>query len=123
MEEYFGLLRGPEDWATLQKLRGKGKLTREVRETVNEFLEAQSKKALARLRRWLGLSRPPGRPRELDKREIWAVCAELRRRDHKKYTYSSLARMIDANEYENDPHGAIDRLRHGIRTVKTQTHG
>jgi hypothetical protein len=119
-KEYFGLLRGSEDLATLVKLRGTGKPTRETQERVNRFLEGQARLALGRVKRWLGLRR--GRPRDFDKRSTWAICAELRRRDPKKYSWRKLASIQAPNEYANDPRLAMDRVRHGVGAVLKERH-
>ena len=119
--EHFGLLRGPEDWATLINLRGRGRPSKETRENVKAFIEDRARKASARLKRNLGLK--PGRPRDLDQRKVWRVAAALREKNPKQYTWSRLALKLDARAYSIDPRGAMDRMRHGVGAVLKDRRG
>jgi len=120
-EGSFCILRGPEDLATLIELRGKGKLPKEARKKLKDFLEGRTKEALTRLKRWILLER--GRPRDFPKREVWTVAAALREKNPKQYTWRKLALKLDARAYSIDPRGAMDRIRHGVGAVLKDRRG
>ena len=110
-----GILRGPEDWATLINLRGIGQPSEETRKTIDDFLKQRTSRALIDLKRWLGIGR--GRPRNLARREVWVVGAALRKENPSKYSWSVLTRQLDPKGYAEDRHGVTDRMRLGITAV------
>lgn len=117
----FCILRGAEDMATLIELRGRGDLSKEARRKLEDFLEQQARKALTRLKLWLGLKR--GRPRDFSKRARWNLGAQLREKDPKKNSWRTITRKLDKDGFAKDPQGATDRMRHGIVAVRKDRRG
>ena len=111
----FGILRGPEDLATLINLRGTGEPSKEARQKIHKFLKSRAARAVVDLKQWLGLRR--GRPCDVSKQDVWVVGAALRRKDDAKYSWRKLTRKLDPHGFANDPQRATDRMRQGIESV------
>ena len=120
-EGSFCILRDADDMATLIELRGKGHISKEARKRLNEFVEDKTRVASTRLKKWLGLIR--GAPRNFSKRDVWAIAAALREKSRKRNSWRSLARRLDRKGYAEDPHLAMDRMRHGVGAVRKDRRG
>ena len=117
----FGIVRGPKDLATLINLRGTGVPSKEAQRKISEFLTRRAERAIADLKRWLGLRR--GRLPNVRKRQIWMLAARLRELNPKKYTWRNLARTLTKEECSQNPQKATDSIRHGVETILKERHG
>jgi hypothetical protein len=79
----FCILRGPEDFATLMKLRGTGPL-KESQRKIDKFLRDRAKKAVKDVKHWLGIRR--GRIPDVSKQKALEFAASLRERNPKRFT-------------------------------------
>jgi hypothetical protein len=104
--------------ATLIEMRGKGHISKETRRRLNKFVEDKTRAASTRLKKWLGLK--CGRPRDFTQREVWAIGADLKEKNPKKFSYGNVARKLDPKGYDEDPHLAKERMRQGILAVQRE---
>jgi hypothetical protein len=111
----FGILRGPGDLATLMKLRGTGRLSKESQAKIDKFLKDRARKAVTEWKNWLGLRR--GRIRNALREKVWIYAALLQKKDPHRYSWRKLAQMFDADGCQRDERLAMDRIRHGVESV------
>lgn len=68
----------------------------------------------------LYFEQPPkkrGRPREITKRQMWAIGAKLRTEDKARWSWAKLACKLDPAGYKKNSRQATDRIRKGIESI------
>jgi hypothetical protein len=108
----FGILNDLEDLAALMEIRAADAPPKDTWKKIDTFLQGRAKKALADIKRTLGVK--VGRPRDEEKRTTWFFGSELRRQGQ---TWAQITRHLDPHGYAEDRQGATDRMRLGIQAV------
>jgi hypothetical protein len=116
MDAAFGIIRGPEDLATLINLCETAESSKESRRNIDKFLKDRAKKAVTDLKRWLGLRR--GRRPDIYKQRVWAIGAALRRENHGRCSWARITQKLDPRGYSENAQQATDRMRMGIQALE-----